>query len=59
MSFVDQLSHAPAQNLTDRSTFDRSMHISTDLSQREIVNVILGSMFTCFAVYYQADSHFR
>ncbi|EMD60418.1 hypothetical protein COCSADRAFT_40062 [Bipolaris sorokiniana ND90Pr] len=45
MSFVDQLSHAPAQNLTDRSTFDRSMHISTDLSQREIVNVILGNEF--------------
>jgi hypothetical protein len=43
MSFIDQLSHAPAQNLTDRSTFDKSMHISTDLSQREIFNVIISS----------------
>lgn len=43
ISFVDQLSHAPVQNLKDRSTFDRSMHVSTDLSEREIVNVVIGS----------------
>jgi hypothetical protein len=45
ISFVDQLTHAPVQNLKDRSTFDKSMHISTDLSQREIFNVIIGNQF--------------
>ena len=43
ISFVDQLTHAPVQNLKDRSTFDKSMHISTGLSQREIFNVVIGS----------------
>jgi hypothetical protein len=43
ISFVDHLSRTPTPAMTDRSTFDKSMHISTDLSQREIFNVILGS----------------
>jgi hypothetical protein len=43
ISFVDHLSRAPTPAMTDRSTFDKSMHISTDMSQREVFNVILGS----------------
>ena len=41
--FVDQLSRTPTPAMLDRSTFNKSMHISTDMSQREIFNVILGS----------------
>ncbi|KAI4954444.1 hypothetical protein J4E91_002157 [Alternaria rosae] len=29
--------------MTDRSTFDESMHVSTDISKREIFNIILGT----------------
>jgi hypothetical protein len=43
ISFVDHLSHAPVPAITDRSTFDKSMYISTDLSQGEILHVILAS----------------
>lgn len=43
ISFVDHLSHAPVPAITDRSTFDKSMYIRTDLSQGEILNVILGT----------------
>ncbi|EOA90164.1 uncharacterized protein SETTUDRAFT_182687 [Exserohilum turcica Et28A] len=45
ISFVDQLSHAPAPNMTDRSTFNKSMHNSTDMSEREIFSVIIGNEF--------------
>jgi hypothetical protein len=48
ISFVDHLSRAPTPAMTDRSTFDKSMHISTDMSQREIFNVILGSRFLLY-----------
>lgn len=48
MSFVDQLSHTPTPTMTDRSTFDESMHVSTDISKREIFNIILGSKSICF-----------
>jgi hypothetical protein len=44
ISFVDRLSHAPVPTTTDRSTFDKSMYGSTDLSHGEILHVILGSM---------------
>ncbi|KAF2854090.1 putative Zn(II)2Cys6 transcription factor-like protein [Plenodomus tracheiphilus IPT5] len=43
ISFVDHLSHAPVPAITDRSTFDKSMYIPTDLTQGEILNVILGT----------------
>jgi hypothetical protein len=43
ISFVDHLSHAPAPAITDRSTFDKSMYGSAELSQGEILHVILGS----------------
>ncbi|KAA8624634.1 hypothetical protein PtrV1_00314 [Pyrenophora tritici-repentis] len=45
ISFVDRLSHTPTPNMMDRSTFDKSMHVSTDMSPREIFNVILGTEF--------------
>ncbi|CAE7013165.1 hypothetical protein PTNB73_00946 [Pyrenophora teres f. teres] len=45
ISFVDRLSHTPTPNMMDRSTFDKSMHVSTDMSPREIFNVILGNEF--------------
>lgn len=45
ISFVDHLSQAPVPTITDRSTFDKSMYLPTDISQSEILNVILGSMF--------------
>ncbi|KAL6704078.1 hypothetical protein ACN47E_008741 [Coniothyrium glycines] len=43
ISIVDHLSHAPVPAIADRSTFDKSMHMSTDLSQGEIMHVILGT----------------
>ncbi|KAH7350410.1 Zn(II)2Cys6 transcription factor-like protein [Pyrenochaeta sp. MPI-SDFR-AT-0127] len=43
ISFVDHLSHAPVPTITDRSTFDKSMYVSTDISQGEILHVILGT----------------
>ncbi|KAF1936709.1 putative Zn(II)2Cys6 transcription factor-like protein [Clathrospora elynae] len=43
ISFVDHLSHTPTPAMTDRSTFDKSMHVPTDLSKREIFHVILGT----------------
>jgi hypothetical protein len=43
ITFVDHLSHAPTPALTDRSTFDKSMYVSTDMSQREIFHVILAT----------------
>lgn len=43
ISFVDHLSHAPVPPITDRSTFDKSMYLSTDLSPGEILHVILAS----------------
>lgn len=45
ISFVDQLTHTPTPTMTDRSTFDKSMHVSTDMSQRELFNIIIGSQF--------------
>jgi hypothetical protein len=54
ISFVDQLSHTPTPTMTDRSTFDESMHISTDISNREIFNVILGSKFAYFGILIQS-----
>jgi hypothetical protein len=46
ISFVDHLSHAPVPTITDRSTFDKSNYISTDLSQGEILHIILASAST-------------
>jgi hypothetical protein len=43
ISFVDHLSHAPVPAITDRSTFDKSMYIPTNMSQGEILHVILAS----------------
>lgn len=43
ISFVDHLTNAPVPTITDRSTFDRSMYTSTDLSHGEILHVILAS----------------
>lgn len=43
ISFVDRLSHAPVPAITDRSTFVKSMYLPTNLSQGEILNVILGT----------------
>lgn len=45
MNFVDHLSHAPVPPITDRSTFNKNMYSSVDLSKGEILKVILGSMF--------------
>jgi hypothetical protein len=45
ISFVDHLSNAPVPPITDRSTFDKSMYISTDLSPREILHIILASEY--------------
>jgi hypothetical protein len=50
ISFVDHLSHAPVPTITDRSTFDKSMYISTNLSQGEILHVILASQYSIFSV---------
>jgi hypothetical protein len=46
ISFVDRLSHAPAPTITDRSTFNKSMYGSTDLTHGEILHVILGSTYS-------------
>lgn len=43
LNFVDRLSHAPVPLITDRSTFDKSMYEAKELSQGEILHVILGS----------------
>jgi hypothetical protein len=48
ISFVDHLSQAPVPPITDRSTFDKSMYISTDLSPGEILHVILASEYCPF-----------
>ena len=45
ISFVDQLSHTPTPTMPDRSTFDQSMHVSTDMTKHEIFHVILGSKY--------------
>jgi hypothetical protein len=45
LSFVDHLSNVPVTTATDNSTFDKSMYTSTDLSEGEILNVILASTF--------------
>jgi hypothetical protein len=45
ISFVDHLSNAPVPAITDRSTFNKSMYISTDLSPREILHIILASEY--------------
>lgn len=45
ISFVDQLTHTPTPTMTDRSTFDKSMHVPTDMSQRELLSIIIGSQF--------------
>jgi hypothetical protein len=45
ITFVDHLSHAPAPTITDRSTFDKSMHNSIDLSPGEVLHVILASEY--------------
>ncbi|KAB2108330.1 hypothetical protein AG0111_0g3069 [Alternaria gaisen] len=45
ISFVDQLSHTPTPTMPDRSTFDQSMHVSTDMTKHEIFHVILGTEF--------------
>ena len=31
--------------MPDRSTFDQSMHVSTDMTKHEIFHVILGSKY--------------
>jgi hypothetical protein len=51
IKFVDSLSRTPTPAMADRSTFNKSMHISTDLTQREIFNVILGSRLSCYQCY--------
>ncbi|KAL5116895.1 hypothetical protein ACEQ8H_005247 [Pleosporales sp. CAS-2024a] len=38
ISFVDHLSHAPVPHITDRSTFDKSNYISTELTHAEPKN---------------------
>ncbi|KAI8941075.1 hypothetical protein NX059_002315 [Plenodomus lindquistii] len=43
ISFVDHLSQAPAPSITDRSTFDKSMYLPTDMTHSEILGVILGT----------------
>lgn len=45
ISFVDHLTNAPVPPITDRSTFDKSMYTSTDLSHGEILHVILASQY--------------
>jgi hypothetical protein len=45
MSFVDHLSNVPVTTTVDKSTFDESMYTPTDMSEGEILNVILGSMY--------------
>lgn len=43
ISFVDHLSNAPVPTMKDRSTFDKSMYAPTELTQGEILHVILGT----------------
>ncbi len=43
ISFVDHLSNAPVTTIKDRSTFDKSMYAPTELTQGEILHVILGT----------------
>lgn len=43
ISFVDHLSNAPVPTMKDRSTFDKSMYEPTELTQGEILHVILGT----------------
>jgi hypothetical protein len=52
LSFVDHLSNVPVTNAVDNSTFDKTMYTSTDLSEGEILNVILGSMFIVFLLQH-------
>lgn len=51
ISFVDQLSHTPTPTIPDRSTFDQSMHVSTDMTKHEIFNVILGSKYASYEIF--------
>jgi hypothetical protein len=43
ISFVDHLSNAPVPNTKDRSTFERSNDAPIELTQGEILHVILGT----------------
>lgn len=43
ISFVDHLSNAPVPTMKDRSTFDKTMYEPTELTQGEILHVILGT----------------
>ncbi|KAJ4359222.1 hypothetical protein N0V95_002389 [Ascochyta clinopodiicola] len=43
ISFVDHLSNAPVPTMKDRSTFDKSMYAPTELTEGEILHVILGT----------------
>lgn len=43
ISFVDHLSNAPVPTIKDRSTFDKTMYAPTELTQGEILHVILGT----------------
>lgn len=42
--------------MTDRSTFDKSMHIATDMSQREIFSVIIGSKLLAYVFWSKTDA---
>jgi hypothetical protein len=44
LSFINHLSNVPVATIVDNSTFNKTMYTSTDLSEGEILNVILGSM---------------
>ncbi|KAF1843031.1 uncharacterized protein K460DRAFT_407404 [Cucurbitaria berberidis CBS 394.84] len=60
ISFVDQLSHAPVPTITDRSTFDRSMHVYKEITQGEILHVILGTETRTFddsTIHFHALDH--
>jgi hypothetical protein len=60
ISFVDHLSNAPVPTIKDRSTFDKSMYVPTELTQGEIIHVILGTETKNMApttIYFHSLDH--
>ncbi|KAF9690803.1 hypothetical protein EKO04_011046 [Ascochyta lentis] len=60
ISFVDHLSNAPVPTMKDRSTFDKSMYAETELTQGEILHVILGTETKSMApttIHFQSLDH--
>jgi hypothetical protein len=60
ISFVDHLSNAPVPTIKDRSTFDKSMYAPTELTQGEILHVILGTETKNMApttIYFHSLDH--